>query len=287
MLTRVRPSSVWLWAGGLAVCLGAAAFVLRPRAPAVPPLQISAATPAILTAKQCGALQAQYTQLLEPMRACHVDDDCVAEPRAQQHWDLDGCGRYRARSTSVEPLDAIERQWQQGACMEGYVAECKPVRAQCLEGRCEELPPDPLPRTWKRVMAHGRFSMFVPRDFIDEKAIGQDSLVGSYAAPLGALHYDYGEYSNRLEGDDMPNGEADAPRKTRSEPVTIAGQHARFVTWRGTTAVHAGLYISFVPRPGNPAIFDVGSRTRLQMTLSCASDCEATFHQIARSIEFY
>ena len=279
--------SRWVWAAGLLFCGGLGVGLQRLRAPSAPPAAPAPPAPSVLTAEACGALEARYAALAEPLRSCNQDDECVAEPRGGQFFGLDGCVRFRRRDAALDALAPVEAEWMQGACVTSYVPSCLPRLAQCRGGRCVERPAEPIPRDWQRIDVQKIFSFFAPPDLVDEHAHGDDSLVGVYRGALGELSFDYGAFANPLEGEGMPGGWPEAHAKTRAQSVVISGANARLVTYRGPKEVHAGVFFPHVPKPSAPQLWSDGESTRLELDLSCTSDCEATFLMIARSLEFY
>lgn len=276
----------WVLVAAAAIGIAGAVFELRRiRAP----LPAPPAPARIASREECTNLAAKYQSLLADLGSCSTDDDCIAEPRGAEAWALDGCGRYRRRDASTRQLDALERTWMQSACPEGYVSTCRPVRAQCRMGRCGERAPEPLPRDWRRVTSTGNyFSMFVPPDFQSVELHPDDGNPGQLRGALGVLSYDYSEWAGTLEGGNgSPAGFADADQKTRAEDTTLANQKVRFVTWRGPKQIYASVVFATVPPVQNPALWAIDARTRLVMTLACATDCEATFDLVAHTLEFY
>ena len=284
-----RPLSRWVWGFGLAFCaaLGVGVVRLRARTPAPPPSEpvVAAPAPSVLSEASCQELGTRYLRLADTLRACTQDDECVAEPRGPQFAALDGCPRYRRRDASTAELEPLEQRWLQSACVSSFVTTCEARPVQCLAGRCVERPPEPIPRDWKRHDAQNVFTFFAPPALEDQKMMGTDSLANDLAGPPGLLSYEYGPYTRTLEGKDTPAGYG---KTTRAEVMLLAGQKARFVSYRGPkNEALVGVYFPTVPKPSWPRPGTGEGESSLRLSLTCKGDCEATFLMVAHSLEFY
>jgi hypothetical protein len=282
-------STVVLVLGSIGV---AVAFHRRtpPTTPAPP------AKPSVVvdTREHCDTIAARYRGALLPLQACNADDDCLAEPRAKFFSGLDRCARFRRKGAAPEALadvDALEKAWLVRGCSSLYLT-CREERVQCKQGACAELPPEPLPRTYRRVWSGNAFSFFVPPELAEESAQGEDSVVRAFKGPKMRLSYDHGQWSNPLESENDDGG----PRMDRilsRKEVTLSGRPAVLVTMevllmRPTPYFLSGVHFPRVPVAVPSLSLGGGDEAKLTMTATCdvLADC-ASAEGIFRSIELH
>ena len=275
-------------ASALTVVLGCVGLAIAFGRRTHPDVDAPPAGPSALvdTREHCDAIAASYRQALRGHQACSTDDDCMVEPRAKLVTGLDRCARFRRKDAPLADVDALEKVWLDRGCASSYLT-CRQERAQCIHGTCAELPPDPLPRTYRRVWCQDSFSFFVPPDLIEEKVQGEDSVVGAFSNPKMHLSYDFGRYSNPLESENRDGGPI-VDRMISRQEVTLSDAPAVLVTkevfWttRATPAFISGVHFPRVPVMGG------GEGTRLTIMAICddLADC-ARAEGIYRSIEFH
>jgi hypothetical protein len=283
-------STVVLVLGSIGI---AVAFHRRtpPTTTPAPPAKPSAV---VDTRGHCDTIAARYRRALRPFQACNADDDCLAEPRAKFFSGLDRCARFRRKDATPETLadvDALEKAWLGRGCSSLYLT-CREERAQCKQGICAELPPEPLPRTYRRVWSGNAFSFFVPPDLAEDNVEGEDSVVGAFTGPKMRLSYDYGRYSNPLESENDDGGPPMDRILSRKE-VTLSGRPAVLVTMEELLMQPTPYFLSGVHFPKVPVAFPSlslggGDEAKLTMTATCdaPADC-ASAEGIFRSIEFH
>jgi hypothetical protein len=267
------------WAFGGGTLLLVALVVASRRSEAPPPKP----GPVVQAQPSCETLRAQYLAALAPLQTCTRDDECVTDRRDGVRSGLEHCARFRRGDALLDAVvDPLERAWLGRGCAHAFMT-CKPRRAQCNAGRCAELPPDPVPRTWRRAehasyMGEARFSFFVPPGFTKLKTASTDSEGGAWEGPSNELlYYEYGDYSPNLE----PNV-ADGESTLSRQAVTISGAKANLIVTRiGERRVRSGIQFPEVPAI-NPG------KQRLTMWSECATlaDC-ADIPIIVRSIELH
>ncbi|HEX7600790.1 MAG TPA: hypothetical protein VF316_04255 [Polyangiaceae bacterium] len=276
---------------GVLVGVGLAVVVARRThsdAPAPP------TTPSALvdTREHCDAIASRYRRALLAQQACQFDEDCEAESRGRFYSGLDRCARFRRKDATPESLaeaDSIASAWLDRGCSSLFLT-CRQERAQCKHGTCAELPPEPLPRTHRRVWCGNAFSFFVPPEVIEEKAEGDDSIVGAFAGPKMRLSYDFGRYSNSLASESV-DGRAPVDEILSRKEVTLSGTPGVLVTMRVLSPQRAR-FLSGVHFPkvavSEPYMSLGREDARLTMMATCdaLADC-APAEGIFRSIEFH
>jgi len=171
----VRPKRTWILVGISVVLAAATVFVVQRRASrrgdAAPP---PPSQPQVLPAAACKQLVEDYHARLARTRACTRDDECVAEPRGHYMTGLDGCARFVVPSKELLAADGVAERWKAGGCADAFRTCLPPRPAICDERLCAELPPDGLPRSWRRQELPGVLTFFAPGDVVD---IGLDGMI--------------------------------------------------------------------------------------------------------------
>jgi hypothetical protein len=276
-LFRPYARSLSLALGGGVILVGA--LVAVSRRVAEPPVHRG---PLVDSQANCQAVATRYQASLLPFQTCTRDDECVAERRDGVRSGLDGCARFRRADARLgDAVDPLEHAWLDRGCAQLFMTCPGPRRAQCAAGKCAELPPEPVPRTWRREQHTGftgpRFSFFVPPDLVRKDVIGEDSEVGAFEGPSFDLEYEYGDYSPSLIA--KPD---DEEIQLRNEATTIAGVPARLVALRTRSGdIVSGAYFAELPSLSRekPALV-IYARCKTE------ADC-ADGVNIARSLEFH
>ena len=92
---------------------------------------------------------------------------------------------------------------------------------------CEPAPPPSVPSNWQTISANGKFTFKAPPDLKPEPVQGIDSFVGKYASPTLEVTFDYGWYSDPMNGEGYTSRE-----------ITVDGKSARLVTKGDVVAIH-------------------------------------------------
>jgi hypothetical protein len=121
-------------------------------------------------------------------------------------------------------------------------------------------PPPPVPAGWQTIDVEGKFSFMAPPDLKPQPVQGIDSLVGQYASPTLDVTFDYGWYSDPMDG----QGYA-------SRGVSIDGRSARLLSKGDVVAVHVPTVVEGV---------------RLTMSVRMIDADPATAEALLRSIDF-
>jgi hypothetical protein len=87
-----------------------------------------------------------------------------------------------------------------------------------------------VPEDWASVNAKDAFTFRAPPDLVEQHVQGIDSLVGKYDSPTLELSYDYGMYSDPLEGESY--------RSWTFRNVTVDGRRARIGHSESRMAIH-------------------------------------------------
>lgn len=255
------------------------ALIVVARRTAVPP---PARGPVVDSQSNCETVRSRYRASITPFQVCTRDDECVAERRDGVRSGLDGCARFRRTDAKLgESVDPLEQAWLDRGCAQLFMTCSAPRRAQCAAGACTELPPEPVPRTWRRVEHSGftgpRFSFFVPPELVREKVMGEDSEVGAFEGPRYRLELEYGDYSPMLVA-----RADDGETQLHDEPATIDGVAARLVAMRTSSGeILSGAYFAEVPSISR-------EKPKLVIYARCKAEADCSdVGTIARSLEFH
>ncbi len=133
----------------------------------------------------CWKLAERYRAAWARSAVCIADHECVAEPRSGEWSELDDCHRVGAKHASHAEAEAIARDWRALGCVDLFSVatheRCPPLpAAQCMEGRCVERPPEPIPGNWKRYTIRHVLRLFIPPDFAEPSIMYGDIANGVF-----------------------------------------------------------------------------------------------------------
>lgn len=200
-----RPPTLALGMVAIVMAVAAGAFAMReiPEPAPEPPAPIVK-----LTVQACTALAKAYAGHASNAARCEADAECKSEQRQSTWFGLDHCFRFVSSKQDIRPADTIAQQWLDGGCASEFEICEPPPPAQCLNNRCVELPPEPIPPDWYRapMLGHSVW-LYLPPDVVDENAEGTDSYVHAWKGDTFSLNLDYGRHSARVEppAPDDPN----------------------------------------------------------------------------------
>ena len=250
------------------------------------PLLPAPQQPQVLPAASCKRLFDDYHAKLDRTRVCTLDEECIAEPRGQYMTGLDGCARQVVPSKDLLVADQIAERWKAGGCA-GSFRTCAPPRpAICDERLCVEMPPEGLPRSWRRRELPGVLSFFAPGDVVDIglDGIPEDSWITRFGNRAGIeLSFDI----MRWDGD-VPAEGGIPPREThgilvRTVDLAIGAAPARLDVEREEDTDAGGPfgvffwapYVKAVPEPSSPLMN--GGTVSVSVHAGCrtTAECDA------------
>lgn len=181
---------------------------------------------------ECAALKKQHEAAISKLAVCSADADCTVESRGGVYFDLEGCYRYRNQRSSSSEAAAIETEWLDEGCATSYEICPLPPFVMCLEGRCAERPPPPIPETWHREDVPGGFFLYLPPGTERRDEVGEDSIVAHYSGGGLDIASDVGPYGGGApddegEGTVMAIGGHDARVWRSAGHVTVFFEHAK------------------------------------------------------------
>jgi hypothetical protein len=236
----------------------------------------ASAKPLVLTPEACSELRRRYTAALDSATSCTRDDECVAELRDRQWFSLDHCFRFVHRGASeLGAANAFANQWYEGGCASDYDTCRMPPPAQCFEGHCRELPPNGLPRDWRRQRVGWLYSLFTPPDTRVTSG-GEDSIVRSFEHEGFRLSADYGQWSG--VGPEEDSGAKLEERLIDGRKVTIESTAKAITFWAG----------NMPPCPANRCGLMSFGQNRLTFYAECSTaDACQTVRRVVDTLEIY
>jgi hypothetical protein len=125
---------------------------------------------------------------------------------------------------------------------------------------CEPAPAPSVPPEWQTVRAGTAFTFKAPPDLEPAPVQGIDSFVGKYESPTLEVTFDYGRYSDPMNGEGY-----------RSRGVTVDGKSARLVSKGDVVAIHFP---------------NIGGETKLTMCVRLKNADAKTAETLLQSIDF-
>lgn len=138
-------------------------------------------------------------------------------------------------------------------------------------GEKDAPPVDPwdIPDGWQQIEAGDAFTFYAPADLEEIPVQGVDSFVGRYTSPALVVEFDYGWYSDPLDGDHGPEWNGSWTR--------IGGKRARIAR----SGDLAGVHFPEVKRGDLPDM-----PTKLTLTVRAIGDNASPAKEIFRTIRF-
>lgn len=125
---------------------------------------------------------------------------------------------------------------------------------------CNSATPPDVPEDWQTIRARTAFTFKAPPDLEQEVAQGVDSFVGRYVSPTLKLSFDFGWYSNAMDGEGYT-----------ASWTRIDGRRARIVRTGDVMGVHFP---------------ELGADTKLTMRVELHGADPALVETIFRTIDF-
>jgi hypothetical protein len=194
---------------------------------------------------------------------CSAPEDCRGESLGAYLTGLDECWRFGNADASRARVGELSRLWADLGCLEDFQL-CPPApEATCLDGRCVERPPAPVPIGWKRADLEGVFSIYLPPGVQDESNSRECSLTQTYAGNAIRVRTEYGEAY--AYDDDAPTALAGA------RELRLGSRRARLVKRSFVREPDGAYWTLEVPDPPRAWRAWLYSDPHLTIDVSCAT----------------
>ncbi|MBK8258622.1 MAG: hypothetical protein IPK82_38925 [Polyangiaceae bacterium] len=243
----------------------------KPRGTPAPMAGMGAVRP-LADPERCAVLKREYDASTTVLTSCSSDAQCTSETRGGAFFGLEGCHRFRNREVSAARLDPIEEMWMREGCATSFEL-CPPAPpAVCTQGQCAELPPEPIPRSWRREGDAGLFFFYVPAGVHRIDAGGLDTDLAVYRGNGIEITTEVGQY-------------APAPTEEHEgRVVTIGGQQAEVT--RSSRNMTVVFDLNDLCKNTNCAFVGVDRRLSLRARCESQESCEDAWISLS-SVHFW